>query len=409
MGAALKILFIHEVIGDHGGAESNLRATAKALALRGHEVWLAHGRSTGKNLAAWEQIFDGCLDFSQHCITAILALTNPDVIYVHKTSDLPLLKALAKYPAPVARMVHDHDLYCMRSYKYNPFTRNICERAASAYCALGCLACVKRDRGGFLPVKWVSLGEKLAEIEINHRFERMVVAGEFMRGELLKNGFDPKRISIHAPVSGHSSKGEKASLSSRNLLLYVGQVIRGKGVDVLLKSLALVESPFECVILGDGNHRGYCEQLAKDLGLQDRVSFKGFVSQDQLNAYYREASAMLVSSLWPEPFGMIGQEAMRHALPIVGFDAGGVKEWLHDGVNGFLVPWMDHITYAQKVNSLLQDKKLASRMGEQGQKSVAEQYDSDRYFDGLEALFRELASNSGTIPHMNASTLLTTV
>ena len=119
---------------------------------------------------------------------------------------------------------------------------------------------------------------------------------------------------------------------------------------MLLESLARVVSPFECVILGDGSQRAECERISRRLGLDGRVHFKGFVPQAQIAGYYRDASLAVMSSLWPEPFGAAGLEAMRCGLPVVAFDAGGIREWLLDGVNGFLVPWMDRDAFARKVD-----------------------------------------------------------
>src|SRR5206468_9555238 len=72
------------------------------------------------------------------------------------------------------------------------------------------------------------------------------------------------------------------------------------------------------------------------------------VCSSDLN-YFRECSLVVMSSVWPEPFGMAGIEAMRYGLPVVAFDAGGIREWLLDGHNGYLVPWMDRATYAARV------------------------------------------------------------
>ena len=181
--------------------------------------------------------------------------------------------------------------------------------------------------------------------------------------------------------------GLRSSFSDRNLIMYAGQIIRGKGVDVLLESLALLDINFECVILGDGNQRAHCEALSRKLGLADRVTFKGFVAQEELKTYYRECSAVALSSLWPEPIATIGLEVMRYALPIVAFDAGGIKDWLVDGHNGFLVPWMDRAQYAARLKQLLVSKPLARQLGENGLRLVSERYDFDGYIGDLESMF----------------------
>jgi glycosyltransferase involved in cell wall biosynthesis len=90
---------------------------------------------------------------------------------------------------------------------------------------------------------------------------------------------------------------------------------------------------------------------------------------------------MLNSSVWEEPFGAVGLEGMYHSLPVVAFDAGGIKEWPVDGYNGFLVPWIDCAVYARRVEQLLVDKTLAERMGEFGRKMVDDNFNFSDYLD----------------------------
>src|SRR5262249_19235748 len=151
---------------------------------------------------------------------------------------------------------------------------------------------------GGLPVRWASYFARRKEIRLHHSFQRMVVATEYMKQELLRNGFDAGRIEIHAPVPRTQDTVESASFSDRNRIVYAGQIIRGKGVDVLLESLARVRSPFECIILGDGHHRAYCEELSHRLGLNERVRFLGYQPPDELRNCYADASLAVVSSVW---------------------------------------------------------------------------------------------------------------
>ena len=400
--AGMRILFVHERFGFFGGAEVNLHLVATELAARHHALGLLHGPGSGMGEGAWQNTFAERMEFGPQAgatVREALRRFTPDVVYVHKLSDPDALRALAEASVPVVRMVHDHDLYCLRSYKYHPLTRRICDRPASLHCIFPCGATLVRQRGGWLPVRWLSYGDKREEIRLNQRFARMVVAGQFMREELLRNGFAPERIEIHAPVPRPAEDGfVSSSFSERNLILFAGQIIRGKGVDVLIEALARVTVPFECMILGDGHHRAHCEALAQRLGLADRVKFMGYVPPDQVRTFYRECSVVAVSSVWPEPFGMVGIEAMRLGLPVVAFDAGGIRDWLVDGHNGFLVPWMDRGAFAQRIETLLRDKVLARRLGEQGRQEAGQRFDFHCYVGGLEELFQRVVRESASRP-----------
>jgi glycosyltransferase involved in cell wall biosynthesis len=402
----MRLLFVHERIGAFGGAEANVLVTADELRRRGHPVGLAHGSGTNNGETEWREVFSdrfpvGGADGAA-ALERALGQFRPDVVFMHKFSTPAVLHTLLASARPVVRMVHDHDLYCMRGYKYNFFNRRICLRAASAYCVFPCGASIARSAGPGFPLRWVSYRAKRHEIDLNKNVHRLVVASAYMRDELLRNGFAAERIEVHPPVPRAAPAANNPSFSARNLIVYAGQIIRGKGVDVLLESLARVQAPFECVILGDGNQRAECERLSARLGLQGRVQFAGFVPQARLADYYRDASLAVMSSLWPEPFGATGLEAMRCGLPVVAFDAGGIREWLLDGVNGFLVPWMDRATFAARVNTLLLDKPFARRLGENGRRIANERFNFAAYIDGLENLFTRAATEpAGTLvkPH----------
>jgi glycosyltransferase involved in cell wall biosynthesis len=390
---------VHERFGAWAGAEVNLLATARELRRRGHAVAILHGPGTRKGEAAWEETFAerfALASEGNNCfgVNDALERFHPDLAYVHKLADLDALAALVSSGVLLVRMVHDHELCCMRSYKYFYLSRRICTRPVSAFCVFPCGAVIARNRDEGFPLKWVGYASKKKEIKLNREFQRIIVNSHYMQAELVRNGFAPGKIELHPPVPPNGEPAFHSSFSDRNLIVYAGQIVRGKGVDVLLESLALVRVPFECVIFGDGNHRPFCERLSRKLGLADRVQFKGYVPPDELRNYHRECSVVVVSSVWPEPFGMVGIEAMRHGLPVVAFDAGGIREWLLDGQNGCLVPWMDRAAYAARVEELLRNKTLARQMGERGRQLVSEHYDFSKYISGLENLFARVTAET---------------
>lgn len=399
----MKMLFVHDRIGAWAGAEANAHAAAREFKRRGHELGLLHGSGTGRAESDWRETFGGgCFSFvapdKTGAVRQALDQFAPDLAYIHNLPDLEVLEALLNAQRPAVRMVHDHDLYCMRSYKYNCLTRRICTRRLSPYCLFPCLGSLKRNREGGFPFAWASYARKREELALNRGFRRLLVATQYMKEELLRNGFEASRVEVHPPVPPQTASQCCSTLSDRNLIVYAGQITRGKGVDVLLRSLARVRAPFECLIFGDGHYKAHCEQLSRRLGLDDRVRFLGFVSQAELKNFYRECRVAVLSSVWPEPFGAVGLEAMRCGVPVVGFDAGGVKEWLIDGYNGYLIPWMDHRAFADKVEALLRDRALARHMGENALQTANQRFDFSKYIDGLEGLFHRVVKEGQLQP-----------
>jgi glycosyltransferase involved in cell wall biosynthesis len=92
---------------------------------------------------------------------------------------------------------------------------------------------------------------------------------------------------------------------------------------------------------GDGRQRNEWEAQAARLcaaGTGPAVQFTGWLGPDDRTRLLGEADLLVVPSLWPEPFGLIGLEAAACGVPAAAFDVGGIGEWLHDGVNGHLAP-----------------------------------------------------------------------
>jgi len=392
----MRLLFVHQNFGAFGGAETNIQITADELVLRGHTVAIVYDQDSGRSTESWEGTFSTRFELPAlrraNAVAFALDAFKPDIVYLHSLPDIEVIEALLASPVPVIRMVHDHSLYCLRGYKYNPLTRAICHRPASLYCAFPCMAPVARNKNGGFPLKWANLSRHRRELELSKQCDRLIVYSEYSKAELVNNGYAPEKIHIHVPMRCWTDE-PISSFSNRNLILFAGQIIRGKGVDLLLKALTKLSVPFECLILGDGNHRSHCQRLCTRLNLTERVQFRGFIPSEELQKFYLDASVFVVPSVWPEPFGMVGPEAMRYGLPVVAFDSGGIKEWLIHGENGFLVPWMDTHSFASRIEELLRNKNLAHQMGQNGRERVNRVYSASRQVDALEQLFTTVARN----------------
>ena len=213
----MKLLFVHERFGALAGAEANAHITATELKRRGHTVGIIHGPSTGKGEAAWQETFSKRFSLGERGyalrVKAALESFLPDLIYVHKMAELGVIEALVESKIPMVRMVHDHDIYCMRSYKYNYFTRKICTKAAGLRCIFPCGASIARNHEAGFPFKFISYRAKKREIVLNHKFHRMIVVTNYMKDELLRNG-----LHIGIVVDEHKIDFARGDFLVRNVL-----------------------------------------------------------------------------------------------------------------------------------------------------------------------------------------------
>src|SRR5205807_21089 len=160
----MKLLLVHENLGAFGGAEANILLTANELLNRGHSIALLYRSGTGKAEEQWRQTFSPCFELlasdGPGMVSETLESLNPDLIYLHNFSSLEAIEELMDSGVPLVRMVHDHSMYCLRTYKYNYLTRKVCHRPLSPYCVFPCLASIGRNHQGSFPVQWNSYAEK---------------------------------------------------------------------------------------------------------------------------------------------------------------------------------------------------------------------------------------------------------
>lgn len=246
--------------------------------------------------------------------------TSYDEIIVHKCSDVATLETFP--PEKTIYYVHDHEPICPRGYAYTPLKRN-CTRAGGVW---PCIFCAPLCRG------WkAALGRVFSQrrrIAAMSRFKKIVVISEFMKSRLVANGLDASKIEVKPPVitpplSTHPLTHSQLPTSPIDLL-YVGQLIRGKGVQLLLQAMARMKTPRTLDIVGAGNMEGELKSLAAKLGIADRVRFNGFQQNPQ--DWMRRAACVVVPSFWQEPYGLVAAEAVALGRPVVAFAIGGLPE-----------------------------------------------------------------------------------
>ena len=130
------------------------------------------------------------------------------------------------------------------------------------------------------------------------------------------------------------------------------------------------------------------ERTARDIPGKT-FRFLGYVEPAGLRKLYAAASLVVFPSIGSEGCPMVGIEALAASRPVVGFDVGGVREWLMDGLTGYLVARGDVETLARKIEALLSNEEAARRMGKNGEQLVVSKFRKDAHIDRLLGIYQE--------------------
>ncbi len=392
----MHILFVNEFCGFLGGVEQNMAHSARALKQRGHTLSLAYEQATKTRFQEFLECFNQGQPFVNCAgLDSQLATLGPiDVIYVHRISRIEhLINYASSRNIRIVRMVHDHDLTCPRRHKYFVWNSQACHYPAGWRCWLD-LAFIEKNPNSGRP-QFKSLSNFFQELKLQSRLDQVLVASSYMKDELLMNGIYAERLQVLAPVVPQVPRPlrDEPTGKMRCEVLYVGQLIKGKGVDLLLRAFAIVSQSkpeMRLTIVGKGNAETGLKGLASQLGLQSNVEFAGFLEPSELDSVYSSCQVLAVPSRWPEPFGMIGLEAAAYAKPVVGFASGGIPDWLIHNETGLLVAERDIAGFASALKHLLEHPERARELGLSAKARAESHFRFSDYIDNLERVLSRI-------------------
>ena len=329
---------------------------------------------------------------------------RPDVNYAHGLLDPDVEERLLEL-APGVCFAHSYYGTCISGDKTHKFP---VVRPCSRRFGAACLALYfPRRCGGLSPITMArSYSRQRHRLALLHRYAAVVTHSEHMRRELLGHGVAGGRVyNLHRSAPHDTIPPPPAALSERRpsgpwRLMFVGRMDRLKGGSALLDALPAVAAagagPLQVSFAGDGPARRAWEEQARAVIAampNVAVDFTGWLSRDALSSKLDSADVVVVPSLWPEPFGLVGPEANRRGIPVVAYANGGITEWLEDGVNGFLAP-ADPPTAAGLAGALVRClRSLASSSTlREGAWRVGHAHADDEHMDALIAILGRAAA-----------------
>ena len=384
----MRIVWINDKAEFTGGAETYIYQSVQELSKREsvENIFLYSAESRIDH--AYSKVFSFATVLAD--LKQQLELLKPDIIYVHQVSNIETIKGLLETDTPVVGFIHDHKHFCLREHKYTTIGSQTCTKVVGAEC-YSCLGFINK-KSSFPYISINSVSNVRAIQDLLKQFDHMVVASDYMKEHLLLHAFDEDKISKITLFSKPADHLEfKYFLPEEKRFLFVGQLVRGKGVDTLLNAFSKLQSEASMLdICGDGKQREELEEKAKSLGISSRVKFHGKVTPDALSHYYSNAYAVIIPSRAPETFNLVGVEAMKHAKAVIATNVGGIKEWLKDGENGLSFPSNDDNKLASILDLSVKNPKMIKKMGETGLNDYHKKFTSQIHCNKIYNLFKTL-------------------
>jgi len=195
---------------------------------------------------------------------------------------------------------------------------------------------------------------------------------ESTRDDLVARGVPRERIVVIQP--GIDTAAYTPAMPSRRVaeptFLYIGRLRRYKGVEHAVRALALARQrrpELRLEIAGSGEDRSRLERLSRELGVAEAVRFLGRVSEEEKLELLRSRWANIFPSC-KEGWGITNVEAAACGTPSVASDSPGLRDSVHHGETGFLVPHGDVRALADRMLELADDPALVERLGQQARR-----------------------------------------
>jgi glycosyltransferase involved in cell wall biosynthesis len=306
-----------------------------------------------------------------------------EICYIHSISHHIQLEDIFLLPGKKIRFVHDHKILCPREHKYTAINKTTCKNSVSKKCIACCGMLTKSDD----QLKIVSLSSFKQAQQKNVKFDRVIVASNYLKQALINEGFTAEKININPLFTSKAidfSAQEKPSMK----LLYCGQLVTGKGLDILIKAMCLINDNITLDIFGKGAQEKFLIQLVKKQQLQDRITFKGHQIMDA--GIYQNAMAVCIPSRAPETFCLSGLEALAHRVPVIAADVGGISQWLVDAYNGLLFEPGNIQQLADAIERIAFDVEFSNKLRIHGEQSISDKFLAKHHINKLLSIFEEV-------------------
>jgi glycosyltransferase involved in cell wall biosynthesis len=234
-----------------------------------------------------------------------------------------------------------------------------------------------------------------------------IAVSENEAGQYLSIGIPRNKISIvhngidlnafnQLPAKGTFMK--KYNLNGKKIVLYLGQITQGKGIDILVQAFGglLVKN---IVLIIAGNDMGFklqIDKLIRKMGLQEKVIFAGLLIDSEKLSAYVDADVLIYPSAF-DVFGLVPFEAIMSGTPVIVTDNCGCGEIIRNVGGGYLVKYGDVTGLRNTIHEVLKNREEAQEKVKNGQAFIKQNLGWDKISHGITEVYKKVIQEYGRI------------
>ena len=297
---------------------------------------------------------------------------KPDVVHchnVHHHLSFGSLRVAAKTGSPVVMTSHDFLLFCCDRLPCTPQPSDLVPTW------LGCARCQR--------LRYNPLRRPMIRNIVRSAISEILAISDLMRQALELNGFE-RVTTIHNgihpsewPLADHSPRQSGLVSTARPVVLLPGRLTAFKGTEALLEAASHLSPADQPMLVFAGDNPRYEPALrayAATLGLTKNIEITGWMDQPTLRRKVSNADVVVTPSTYPDPFNLGNIEAMSTGRPVIASSLGGAPEIVMEGETGYLIDPTDRVTFARRLETLLNDPALRQRFGMAGRRRVEQHF-----------------------------------
>ena len=390
-----------------GGEERHVRNLAIELAARGHSVSVATLWHKGDADFAMDQgvrihrirgtMQRATLLFSEigrrfappfpdlelmRALRRIIKQERPDIVHAHNwiVHSFTPIKSWSK--AKLVVTLHDYSLLCVQ--KRLTYQHDVCSGPAfmkCLQCSIGYYGAAKGPLATMANWSWGKVERQSVDMFLP--VSEAVAGGTQMEKYGVPYRVIPNFVPDNAGIGRNDDDSLLTHLPTEDFLLFVGDVRRDKGVEVLLRAYARMGSRVPLVLIG---------RPGNDISLEfppNVLALQGWPHEAVMSAWGR-CTIGLTPSIWPDPCPTVAMEAMSMGRPVIASRIGGLSDIVADGETGLLVPPGDDRALSEAIQTLLAHPERRSHMGMMAKQRVVE-FQAKTVVPRIEQVYQDIA------------------